>query len=192
MNGLLAHLDAWAGLLALVAVVLSGGALVWVAALRRRVRLVTPDMRRFVREMKGKSFEEATGALLGVLQQNAQSLGHLGVRTDHLERVQQRCVQKVGCVRYDADDEMGGAVSFALALLDGNLNGIILTSVHTFSECRLYMRPVAQGHCALPLNPEEQQALDEAKQHGGEREQPRTVVQPGPGAKRGRRSRKGA
>jgi len=190
MNALLAQLNAWAGVGAVVAIALSLGALLWAWRLHRRVRVVSPDMRRFVREMEGKSFEAAVGDLLGALQTSAERLTALEQHAEQTDRLLRRSVQKVGCVRYDADEEIGGALSFALALLDGNLNGLVLTSIHTFRECRLYMRPVAEGRCALPLIPEEEQALEEAKRHGDAGEQPHTTVQPAAHGGRMTRSRR--
>ena len=190
MSDLLAHLNAWAGVGALVAAALALAALLWAWQLHRRVRVVTPDMRRFVREMEGKSFEAAVSGLLASLQSSTERLTTLEQHAEQTDRVLRRSVQKVGCVRYDADDEIGGALSFALALLDGNLNGLLLTSIHSFRECRLYMRPVAEGRCALPLIPEEEQALEEAKRHGESGEQPQTTVQPAAHGGRMTRSRR--
>ena len=70
--------------------------------------------------------------------------------------------QKIGLVKYDAFQQMGGKLSFSLALLDENNNGIILNSVHSTEGCYTYTKEIKNGECAISLGEEEQQALDMA------------------------------
>jgi hypothetical protein len=159
MAGLSGVLAAYGGWLALAALVLAGVALAWLAALQRRVRMVTPDVRRLVRDMEGKSLDEVVQDLLGNMEFLAGRIGRLEVGVEGLSRRLGRTVQHMGIVRYNAEEEIGGEVSFALALLDGDHSGLLLTSVHTLSDCRLYARTVEQGRCAHELTEEEAEAL---------------------------------
>jgi hypothetical protein len=68
----------------------------------------------------------------------------------------------VGLVRYDAFEDVGGQQSFSLAMLDALQNGIILTSVYSRSDVRVYAKAVRQGQPSHPLSEEEQQALRNA------------------------------
>lgn len=71
--------------------------------------------------------------------------------------------QKVGIVKYDAFKEMGGKLSFVLALLDKNNNGILLNSVHSSREgCYTYLKEIIKGESFLELSEDEKAALDEA------------------------------
>lgn len=70
--------------------------------------------------------------------------------------------QKIGLVKYDAFQQMGGKLSFSLALLDENNNGFILNSVHSTEGCYTYTKEIKNGECAISLGEEEQQALDMA------------------------------
>lgn len=72
----------------------------------------------------------------------------------------EKAFQKVGLVRYDAFNQMGGQLSFSLALLDENNNGFILDSVHGRDGCYSYTKEIKNGTSASPLGQEEQQALD--------------------------------
>ncbi len=67
--------------------------------------------------------------------------------------------QKIGLVKFNPFNESGGEHSFSLALLDGNKNGIIITSLHTRERTRLYLKDVAQGKTKIELSKEEQNAL---------------------------------
>lgn len=73
--------------------------------------------------------------------------------------------QKLGIVKYDAFKQMGGQLSFSLALLDENDNGFILNSVHSSEGCYSYTKEVRNGTCSISLGEEEQQALDMATGH---------------------------
>ena len=68
--------------------------------------------------------------------------------------------QKVGIVKYDAFKQMGGQLSFSLALLDENNNGFILNSVHSTEGCYSYTKKIKSGQCDIMLGDEEKQALD--------------------------------
>ena len=70
--------------------------------------------------------------------------------------------QKVGIVRYDAYQQMGGLLSFSLALLDENNNGFILNSVHSTEGCYTYTKEVKNGECKIELGNEERVALEQA------------------------------
>lgn len=71
--------------------------------------------------------------------------------------------QKVGVVKYDAFKEMGGKLSFVLALLDKNNNGILLNSVHSSREgCYTYLKEIIKGESFLELSEDEKVALKQA------------------------------
>lgn len=71
--------------------------------------------------------------------------------------------QKVGIVKYDAFKEMGGKLSFVLALLDKNNNGILMNSVHSSREgCYTYLKEIIKGESFLELSEDEKAALNQA------------------------------
>lgn len=70
--------------------------------------------------------------------------------------------QKLGVVKYDAFKQMGGMLSFSLALLNEDNDGFIINSVHSSDGCYSYTKVIQDGKCKLALGEEEQQALDMA------------------------------
>ena len=70
--------------------------------------------------------------------------------------------QKVGIIKYDAFNQMGGKLSFSLALLNENDDGFILNSVHSSDGCYSYTKIIKNGKCDINLGEEEKQALDMA------------------------------
>lgn len=67
--------------------------------------------------------------------------------------------QKMGMVKYDAFRQMGGQLSFCLALLDENNNGFILNSVHSAEGCYSYTKEIKNGESSISLGAEEAEAL---------------------------------
>lgn len=70
--------------------------------------------------------------------------------------------QKLGIVKYDAFKQMGGMLSFSLALLNEDNDGFIINSVHSSDGCYSYTKEINKGECSLALGEEEKQALEMA------------------------------
>ena len=71
--------------------------------------------------------------------------------------------QKVGLVKYDAFNEMGGKLSFSLALLNESDDGFVMNAVHSREGCYTYVKEIVAGNCIIVLAEEEQEALNMAK-----------------------------
>ena len=69
---------------------------------------------------------------------------------------------KYGVEKYDAFDDVGGKLSFALALLDKNNTGLILNAVHSRDNCFLYLKEIVKGESYVVLSQEEVEALRKA------------------------------
>lgn len=85
----------------------------------------------------------------------------------HLKRVDETLMityQKSAIVKYDAFKEMGGKLSFVLALLNESNDGFLINSMHSSREgCYTYVKEIIKGESFVPLSEEERQALEEAK-----------------------------
>ena len=71
--------------------------------------------------------------------------------------------QKVGLVKYDAFHEMGGKLSFSLALLNETDDGFVMNAVHSREGCYTYVKDIIAGNSVIVLSPEEKEALEIAK-----------------------------
>ncbi|NBJ91034.1 DUF4446 family protein [Parablautia muri] len=67
--------------------------------------------------------------------------------------------QKIGIIKYDAFSQIGGKLSFCLALLDENNNGFILNTVHSTDGCYSYTKEIKNGECNISLSKEEVETL---------------------------------
>jgi len=78
-------------------------------------------------------------------------------------------IQKLGIVRFNPFSEVGGDQSFSIALLDGNNDGMVITSLYTRGSNRLYGKPIKAGSSQYSLSQEEKKAIELAKNHGEEK-----------------------
>ena len=79
-----------------------------------------------------------------------------------LSKNMQRTYQKMGLIKYDAFHEMGGKLSFSLAMLDMRNNGFIINAMHTREGCYTYIKEIIDGNSVIVLSEEEQEALKRA------------------------------
>ena len=86
-----------------------------------------------------------------------------------IEAVQNRSLIKYGIVKYDAFEDVGGKLSFALALLDNTDTGFVLNAIHSKENCFLYIKEVMNGESYIILSDEEIHALRQARKYGDEK-----------------------
>ena len=72
-------------------------------------------------------------------------------------------LRHLAVVRYDAFGDMGGHLSWSLALLDDGGHGVVLTSIHGRSEARTYAKNIASWSCDQAMSPEELEAIEHAR-----------------------------
>lgn len=72
---------------------------------------------------------------------------------------------KTGIIKYDAFNEMGGKLSFALALLDNRNNGFVINAMHSREGCYTYVKEIINGESYITLGDEEKKAIDKAINH---------------------------
>ena len=104
-----------------------------------------------------------------ILTRHDQDLARLKLALRQLDEEHRRtaellagAVQRVGLVRYDAFEDMGGHLSFSAALLDADGNGLVVTSINGRQDTRCYAKPVQGWSSAHNLSGEEEQAIQQA------------------------------
>lgn len=71
-------------------------------------------------------------------------------------------VQKIALTRYNPYNDTGGNQSFSVVLLDGQKQGLVITSLHTRAGTRTYIRMIVNGKSEVELSKEEREVLEEA------------------------------
>lgn len=83
-----------------------------------------------------------------------------------IKKLLEQMFSKYGVEKYDAFDDVGGKLSFALALLDKENSGLILNAVHSRDNCFLYLKEIVKGESYVMLSQEEVEALRKAVNFG--------------------------
>ena len=79
-----------------------------------------------------------------------------------IKDVQSRTANKIGIVKYDAFPDVGGRLSFALAMLDESDSGFVLNAIHGREGCYTYIKEIVNGESYVVLGQEEKEALRQA------------------------------
>ena len=134
-------------------------ALILLAVLARRVSRLQRRLGALTRDDRGHSLESILEGHLERVLAVDRELDDLAARTKLLETNGRRALQRFGLVRYNPFEETGGNQSFALALLDADEHGFIVTSLHARSGTRIYARALTGGRAEGALSDEETEAL---------------------------------
>ena len=117
--------------------------------------------------MGGKDAKTLEGTLVKRLKQVEELQEETDRNREDIEDLMNHIThvyQKVGVVKYDAFHEMGGKLSFSLAMLNENEDGFVLNAMHSREGCYTYIKEIVGGNSIILLSNEEQEALDMAKQ----------------------------
>ncbi len=79
-----------------------------------------------------------------------------------IKEIQGRTANKIGIVKYDAFPDVGGRLSFALAMLDESDSGFVLNAIHGREGCYTYIKEIVKGESYIVLGKEEKEALRQA------------------------------
>lgn len=100
--------------------------------------------------------------LEGDLDELRSRLDHIAADLSRLRSDSDGALRRVGVVRYDAFRDMGGHMSFSVALVDAHRNGLVISILNGRDGSRGYAKPVREGRSPSPLSTEEQEALEQA------------------------------
>lgn len=110
----------------------------------------------------GKNLEEDLETYMyrvnKVEKQNAEIINQVEL----IDKDLRKCIQKIGIVRYNAFKDVGSDLSFALALLDEQNNGIVLNGIYSRDMSNIYAKPIENGKSNYVVSEEEAQAIQKA------------------------------
>jgi hypothetical protein len=153
-----ANLDVFvAGLVIAVAILI----VVALVLLRRADRL-SRRLDAITQGSDAQSLDSLFGSHLERVRAVVSDVDRLAARMVILERDLRHSLGRVGIVRYNPFEETGGNQSFALAVLDGNGDGFVVSSLHARTATRVYAKAVKAGTAESALSDEETAALREA------------------------------
>jgi hypothetical protein len=145
---------------ALVVAVVALGA--WVVWLQRSEALLRRRLRRVLPEGESSGIDEILDRQLKRIDSLTERIDALNKLHHELESLSQRTIQKVAVIRYNPFSDTGGDQSFAIALLDSLGNGVVLSSLHSRTDTRVFAKAVQSGRSKYQLSDEEQDAIKKA------------------------------
>ena len=98
-----------------------------------------------------------------VERQNAEIISYCKNLDDEVAK----CIQKVGMVRYSAFKDTGSDLSFAVAMLDENNDGVVFNGIYSREMSNIYAKPVKKGVSEYTLSEEEKEAIRRAIEMNG-------------------------
>lgn len=126
----------------------------------RKVNQLKKKMEKFMTGKNAKSLEKEITSLFEDNLDLKKSTEENRKNIKTLFKNMESTYQKMGLVKYDAFNQMGGQLSFCLALLDEHNNGFIINSVHSTEGCYSYSKEIKLGESSISLGTEEAEALE--------------------------------
>lgn len=122
-------------------------------------------MRRRYAQMMAGSQEGNLETVLIELQDNLTRLSGKSEQQEaqmaDIQQTLKKMKARLGIVRYNAFSQHGSDLSFSIAILDDEQDGIVLTGIHSREETYIYAKPVEKGNSTYSLSPEERKVIDQ-------------------------------
>lgn len=116
----------------------------------------------FMRGKDGKSVEKGFLEQFKTVEKLERAVKQNTRDIDTIYKRMKTHYQKIGIVRYDAFQEMGGNLSFVLTMLDENNNGWVFNAMHSREGCYTYIKEIVKGESYMELGEEERESLKKA------------------------------
>ena len=158
------------GIIIIILMITTIGLIGVIMYLYRTVQKIDERYKAFMKGEDGKTLERSFMRKFNQIEKMNDITTTLTEDIKKLENVKNRSLIKYGIVKYDAFDDVGGKLSFSLALLDQTDTGFVLNAIHSKENCFLYIKEVMNGESYIILSDEEVQALRIARKYGDDKE----------------------
>ena len=149
-----------------ILVIIMMGIMVFVLLYMVRVSMkMTRFLKRYRIFMKGRdaaSLEKAFAQKFLEVDKLTEMANVQANEIRRIKEIQSRTANKIGIVKYDAFPDVGGRLSFALAMLDESDSGFMLNAIHGREGCYTYVKEIVKGESYVVLGQEEKEALRQA------------------------------
>lgn len=110
----------------------------------------------------GKNIKEDLEKYMHRVSTTEEEIRKLSLYYKELDKKTEKCIQKVGIVRYNAYKDTGSDLSFAVCLLDDKNNGLVFNGIYSRDMSNIYAKPIEDGKSKYKVTPEEQEAISRA------------------------------
>ena len=131
-----------------------------------RIKKIKENSMEFMRKLgTGKDISEDIEKYMNRILDLESGLSETNIYCKQLDKRIEKCVQKVGIVRYSAYKDSGNDLSFAVALLDEKNNGVVFNGLYSKEMSSTYAKPIIDGISKYTMTPEEGQAVLKAMEN---------------------------
>lgn len=166
MSSLLESLQSHSGILMVLLLIVVIILLICVFNLSLGLNRLNRKYTLFMKGKDGQSLERLFKRKFDLNEKLVRSTDDNGEEIDKIWKVMDKSLNKYGIVKYDAFEDMGGKLSFVLAMLDKNNTGFLLNAIHSRENCFLYIKEIVNGESYVVLSEEEVEALRQAVNFG--------------------------
>ncbi|GAB4529954.1 MAG: DUF4446 family protein [Anaerolineae bacterium] len=149
-------------LIAIIALLIAVAALAWDFWLQRYLRKVNAEYKALVAGTSGGNLEQILNEHIATVHDTVSRLEELETLARQTDLASRRSLQWLGVLRFNPFNDVGGDQSFALALVDGYGNGVVVSSLHMRDVTRVYAKPLKKWEAEHHLTDEEKQAIANA------------------------------
>ncbi len=150
------------GIIMILLMVMMVFVLLYLVRVSMKLSRFTKRYRIFMRGKDAVSLEKAFAQKFIEMDKLVEVTKNQNMEIARLKDILARTTNKIGIVKYDAFPDVGGKLSFALAMLDESNSGFVLNAIHSREGCYTYVKEIVKGESYIVLGQEEKDALRQA------------------------------
>lgn len=125
------------------------------------IKRLEKKYKKLMRGTTNKNLEELINEKLETIDKSSENSKIALETCSKLSEDMKQCVNKVAIMRYKAFEDVGSDLSFSIAILDSNNDGVVLTGIYARTESTMYAKPIDKGISRYELSEEEKHVLNE-------------------------------
>ena len=128
-----------------------------------RFSILNKRYKNFMKKLgNGNNIEEDLKNYINKVNEVKEQNTEIITKVDTIKQDLTKCIQKIGMYRYNAFKDTGSDLSFTLALLDENNDGVVLNGIYSREMSNIYAKPVKNGQSSYTITEEESKAIKKA------------------------------
>ena len=140
---------------------------IWLIAIQARLQRALRQYQALMSGTSAGNLEDVLNMHIAEVRQTVVKVQELDDRTRQIDKTLRHSMQWLGMVRFNPFRDTGGDQSFAIALVDGYGNGVVISSLHARDGTRVYAKPLRHWESTYTLTDEEKEAIARAYQQQG-------------------------
>jgi len=138
--------------------------IIWTVINEVRLNKLRKKLKLFIPEESKESVTDILWEYVKKVEELEKELNNLNKKQIETERKMLEALKFVGIVHYNAFSDIGGETSFSLSLLNENKEGVVVSSLQSRTDARVYVKPVLNRKSEIKLSNEEEMAIKKALQ----------------------------